>query len=1102
MDPFNTLGRHGVPAPPHSREDNQPLFPSVPGRHPTWSSAEENKMQCYGNQKYNTLNTLPSFDQSNIFHQDSICKEHDNCNIQATQSSAIQDISSAKTCAIAVPDSGKKINMPLNSGQSLPSEALVEDNETQAENVGKAGKSDTGKINDKSKGDVKKSEADSVNRDKGVGNDDIGSDLDDDELSDASTIVDEKYDNPVSEDKDVKKKCKRSGRKETKGKRKENPTGKKYYEKQDVTCEECGKILHSLRALDRHKNLHTGVYKCEKCDKVCNSESSLKSHSRVHDGYEGDQVCNVCGKNFYDKSSLNKHTLSVHMGIKNFHCRFCSQSFYARKTYEEHERVHTGERPFKCNECPKSYKRISDLNHHIRLHRGEVKHTCEQCGDGFRRISELNRHKLKHSSDNPDLNPHGKVHKCEYCAIIFSTKKALTAHTNTHIETTAEALVWAKPKTEKEMVDDIVQELGTGFFPPVSEYSQAQDLTVRNNESFLMQGRHNNLPLFPRNLYDIPPVQHTLTTTAITDIDDCMPGGRESSSSSNSKSMQFETSFHTDVGQSHKSDFTMTKHFTDYQQVKKSSPTESVDSSKAITEDIDLSIVKTEKMDDMEKDTDLAVVSNEERVDWFSDQDNVVPDEDDVKQKIEMLADEVNEYGGDTDVEDYNCTLSKKDSTLEPDADTNDEEWTMRIKKVKKSNKGLSKYMVKEKAKTGVKRKRVVIKTIKTNDKGEKDGETKHVVDIVLKKKIKDKSNIETSICEVCGKVFLSKIAMKKHMHLHKGTFTCGLCSKSFTTQASLTTHMDVHEGRKEYTATCNVCDRKFYDYSSLHKHVKSVHMGYRPFPCPHCERRFPERKGLAEHIRVHTGERPFKCTDCDRAFKRKSELNFHVRKAHTNEQKYFCSFCGKGFLRLALLRMHVEDRHGSHDHRCKMCRKNFQNEVQLQDHRLRKHPHTPAQRKICDKCGHSFYNTNKLNRHLKSKTNCAENSYYSCGVYSCRICMAKFDNEDDRSSHLKEQHPEEIKKKSYPCNVCGKTLGRSQALKLHMKIHYQIRDYQCSMCSSTFVQKHHLLQHMRTHTGEKPYQCHICLRSFAQSATLYSHMKHHDEKLPKLPSD
>lgn len=193
-------------------------------------------------------------------------------------------------------------------------------------------------------------------------------------VSDASTII-EDYG-------ELSNKLKKKKRKKAKAKSQNNEASRKTprkqklprpvmpREKQEFTCEVCAKVVQSLRALNKHRNLHSEKYKCDLCSKIFNSELSLKNHAKVHEGFIGSEMCNVCDKKFYDRSSLNKHTLSVHMGIKNFQCEYCFMSFFARKTYEEHVRVHTGERPFKCFYCPRSYKRISDLNHHLRLHKG------------------------------------------------------------------------------------------------------------------------------------------------------------------------------------------------------------------------------------------------------------------------------------------------------------------------------------------------------------------------------------------------------------------------------------------------------------------------------------------------------------------------------------------------------------------------------------------------------------------------------------------------------------------------------------------------------------------------------------------------------------
>lgn len=175
----------------------------------------------------------------------------------------------------------------------------------------------------------------------------------------------------------------------------------------------------------------------------------------------------------------------------------------------------------------------------------------------------------------------------------------------------------------------------------------------------------------------------------------------------------------------------------------------------------------------------------------------------------------------------------------------------------------------------------------------------------------------------------------------------------------------------------------------------------------------------------------------------------------------------------------------------CTKCRRRFHSQSMLKDHQ-ETHVHKVDKKHSCDKCGKRFAQIHKLKRHQSIKADCMQRAFYKDGVYYCKFCYAEFSTMDARDLHLKENHASDKLAKIVVCTVCGKNFGRPQALKLHMKIHFQIRDFKCAHCDASFVQKHHLVQHMRTHTGEKPYQCHICNRNFAQSATLYSHMKHH----------
>lgn len=39
------------------------------------------------------------------------------------------------------------------------------------------------------------------------------------------------------------------------------------------------------------------------------------------------------------------------------------------------------------------------------------------------------------------------------------------------------------------------------------------------------------------------------------------------------------------------------------------------------------------------------------------------------------------------------------------------------------------------------------------------------------------------------------------------------------------------------------------------------VHTRDRPFECPECRRRFPQKRHLTTHIKFHSGERPYSCS-------------------------------------------------------------------------------------------------------------------------------------------------------------------------------------------------------------------------------------------------
>lgn len=77
--------------------------------------------------------------------------------------------------------------------------------------------------------------------------------------------------------------------------------------------------------------------------------------------------CNICGKSFAVKSTLDAHTRS-HSRSKKFQCSVCHSFFASKGSYSIHMRIHTGSKPLQCPYCPAKFRTSGHRRAHILGH--------------------------------------------------------------------------------------------------------------------------------------------------------------------------------------------------------------------------------------------------------------------------------------------------------------------------------------------------------------------------------------------------------------------------------------------------------------------------------------------------------------------------------------------------------------------------------------------------------------------------------------------------------------------------------------------------------------------------------------------------------------
>ncbi len=167
-----------------------------------------------------------------------------------------------------------------------------------------------------------------------------------------------------------------------------------------LQCKYCGKIFKKQNDCEEHENVHTGAkpFMCEQCGLAFARKSALKQHiQKMHTDISSlpAKPCPICGKVFLyvkqfnrhvrthdtkkvqcqycakllsNTSTLTDHIAQIHMTEKKFNCDVCGKGFIKKYSLDCHLMMHSGDRPFQCSLCPKGFVTNWQLQHHLKTH--------------------------------------------------------------------------------------------------------------------------------------------------------------------------------------------------------------------------------------------------------------------------------------------------------------------------------------------------------------------------------------------------------------------------------------------------------------------------------------------------------------------------------------------------------------------------------------------------------------------------------------------------------------------------------------------------------------------------------------------------------------
>lgn len=188
--------------------------------------------------------------------------------------------------------------------------------------------------------------------------------------------------------------------------------------KANALCADCGEEVPSMQMYSHQK-------KHQKAAEANGPKPVRLSRVRTFRGVQtkSPYKCDICDRRFPKYCKIKYHIEMQHLKLFKETCELCGKSFINKYSLEGHMKLHGDVQTEECPICGRFVKR---LQRHIKLnHETGENIICPDCGRTFPNNLHYIRHKFKEHNKN--------VYKCQHCGKVFKDKTIMLEHEAAHL---------------------------------------------------------------------------------------------------------------------------------------------------------------------------------------------------------------------------------------------------------------------------------------------------------------------------------------------------------------------------------------------------------------------------------------------------------------------------------------------------------------------------------------------------------------------------------------------------------------------------------------------------------------------------------------------